>query len=153
VLHCKRPPVPSITRISPTGLAWALTTPIRKLSWAAIETLEPPVLVALLRTKTTGFRVRAGSSTGYEIIGHQRHCSGSAGSSRPEGVALSAGRRNCIPLVIWRAGNILLGDGSAQQVTSGSFRLNWLKNAEDAGQFRHWRIPTSALGDVRLLFP
>lgn len=29
------------------------------------------------------------------------------------------------------AGNILLGDGSAQQVSSGNFRLNWLKNAAD----------------------
>ena len=44
------------------------------------------------------------------------------------------------------AGNIMLGDGSAQQVTSGNFRLNWLKNAEDAGNFnstvlhhRQWR--------------
>ena len=33
------------------------------------------------------------------------------------------------------AGNILLGDGSAQQVTSGSFRLNWIKNATDDGNF------------------
>jgi prepilin-type N-terminal cleavage/methylation domain-containing protein len=30
------------------------------------------------------------------------------------------------------AGNILLGDGSAQQVTSGNFRQNWLKNAADS---------------------
>ena len=30
------------------------------------------------------------------------------------------------------AGNLLLGDGSAQQVTSGNFRLNWLKNAANA---------------------
>jgi hypothetical protein len=29
------------------------------------------------------------------------------------------------------AGNILLGDGSVQQVTSGNFRLSWLKNGQD----------------------
>jgi hypothetical protein len=45
-----------------------------------------------------------------------------------------------------------LGDGSAQQVTSGSFRQNWLKNAEDSGGFAV-STQTSALGYVRLLFP
>jgi prepilin-type N-terminal cleavage/methylation domain-containing protein len=51
------------------------------------------------------------------------------------------------------AGNILLGDGSAQQVTSGNFRQNWLKNAEDAGSFASGQSYTSAAGDVRFLFP
>ncbi len=52
------------------------------------------------------------------------------------------------------AGNLLLGDGSAQQVTSGSFRVNWLKNAADAGNFTTGQAQyTSALGDIRLLFP
>jgi prepilin-type N-terminal cleavage/methylation domain-containing protein len=52
------------------------------------------------------------------------------------------------------AGNVLLGDGSAQQVTSGSFRLNWLKNATDNGGFQsNDTSHTSALGWVRLLFP
>jgi prepilin-type N-terminal cleavage/methylation domain-containing protein len=50
------------------------------------------------------------------------------------------------------AGNIMLGDGSAQQVTSGSLRLNWLKNAEDTGNF-YGTTYTTADGDVRLLFP
>jgi prepilin-type N-terminal cleavage/methylation domain-containing protein len=50
------------------------------------------------------------------------------------------------------AGNIMLGDGSSQQVTSGSFRLNWLKNAEDSGNFNGTTY-TTANGDVRLLFP
>jgi prepilin-type N-terminal cleavage/methylation domain-containing protein len=50
------------------------------------------------------------------------------------------------------AGNLMLGDGSAQQVTSGSFRLNWLKNAEDAGNFQGTTY-SSASGAVRLLFP
>jgi prepilin-type N-terminal cleavage/methylation domain-containing protein len=50
------------------------------------------------------------------------------------------------------AGNLMLGDGSAQQVTSGSFRLNWLKNAEDNGGFNGTTY-SSASGEVRLLFP
>jgi prepilin-type N-terminal cleavage/methylation domain-containing protein len=51
------------------------------------------------------------------------------------------------------AGNVMLGDGSAQQVTSGSFRLNWLKNAADNGGFNSSSSYTSASGDVRVLFP
>jgi prepilin-type N-terminal cleavage/methylation domain-containing protein len=47
------------------------------------------------------------------------------------------------------AGNILLGDGSAQQCTSAAFRLNWLHNAADAGNFNG----TPAIGDVRMLIP
>jgi prepilin-type N-terminal cleavage/methylation domain-containing protein len=33
------------------------------------------------------------------------------------------------------SGNILLGDGSGQQMSSASFQLNWLKNAADQGNF------------------
>jgi prepilin-type N-terminal cleavage/methylation domain-containing protein len=48
------------------------------------------------------------------------------------------------------AGNILLGDGSAQQVTSANLRLNWLKNAVDNGNFG----PSgSGNGNIRYLFP
>jgi prepilin-type N-terminal cleavage/methylation domain-containing protein len=47
------------------------------------------------------------------------------------------------------AGNIMLGDGSAQQVTSGNFRLNWLKNAVDAGNF----VGSPVAGSVALIFP
>jgi prepilin-type N-terminal cleavage/methylation domain-containing protein len=50
------------------------------------------------------------------------------------------------------AGNIMLGDGSASQVTSGGFRNNWLRNAEDQGNFASAAYST-ANGDVRLLFP
>jgi prepilin-type N-terminal cleavage/methylation domain-containing protein len=50
------------------------------------------------------------------------------------------------------AGNIGLGDGSAQQVTSGNLRQNWLKNATDAGNFSSSQ-GTPAAGSVRLLFP
>jgi len=47
------------------------------------------------------------------------------------------------------AGNILLGDGSVQQVTSSAFRLNWLKNAQDTGNMQN--PPPQAA--VRLIFP
>jgi hypothetical protein len=45
----------------------------------------------------------------------------------------------------------MLGDGSAQQVTSGSFRVNWLKNAVDMGNFQSSMTPPT--GSIRLLFP
>jgi len=52
------------------------------------------------------------------------------------------------------AGNIMLGDGSAQQCTSASLRLNWLKNATNLGNFAASdTIHTAAKGDIRLLFP
>jgi len=49
------------------------------------------------------------------------------------------------------AGNILLGDGSVQQVTSSAFKLNWLKNATDNGNYG----PAGAqqVNAVRLVFP
>jgi len=47
------------------------------------------------------------------------------------------------------AGNILLGDGSVQQVTSSSLKINWLKNAVDNGNF----YTTPAQTAVRLVFP
>jgi prepilin-type N-terminal cleavage/methylation domain-containing protein len=49
------------------------------------------------------------------------------------------------------AGNILLGDGSVQQVTSSSFKVNWLKNATDNGNYG----PSGAyqVNAVRLVFP
>jgi prepilin-type N-terminal cleavage/methylation domain-containing protein len=50
------------------------------------------------------------------------------------------------------AGNVMLGDGSAQQVTSGSLRVNWLKNAVDSGNFTGANT-TPAAGSVRLIFP
>jgi competence protein ComGC len=49
------------------------------------------------------------------------------------------------------AGNILLGDGSAQQVTSESFRRNWQLYA---GQTTNWpagHVPSSP--SIRVLFP
>jgi len=51
------------------------------------------------------------------------------------------------------AGNVMLGDGSAQQVTSGALRTAWLKNAADSGNFPTGSGSSTAVGDVRLLFP
>jgi prepilin-type N-terminal cleavage/methylation domain-containing protein len=47
------------------------------------------------------------------------------------------------------AGNILLGDGSVQQVSSGNFRLRWLKNAADLMSTNNGYVITT----IRLMFP
>ncbi len=49
------------------------------------------------------------------------------------------------------AGNLLLGDGSAQQCTSASLRQSWMHNAADAGYFDTGAVPNT--GDIHLLFP
>lgn len=46
------------------------------------------------------------------------------------------------------AGNIMLGDGSAQQVSSASFRQNWLPNAQTGTNFSGTNLP-----GIRLIFP
>jgi competence protein ComGC len=52
------------------------------------------------------------------------------------------------------AGNIMLGDGSAQQVTSAGLRQNWLRNAVDSGNFAAVDTHhTTNNGSIRFLFP
>lgn len=51
------------------------------------------------------------------------------------------------------AGNILLGDGSAQQCTSAGFRQNWLKNALDGGNYSTVTGGSASNGDIHLIFP
>jgi len=51
------------------------------------------------------------------------------------------------------AGNILLGDGSAQQVTSAGFRQNWLKNALDGGNYSTALPGAASSGSIHLIFP
>jgi len=51
------------------------------------------------------------------------------------------------------AGNILLGDGSVQQVTSSAFKINWLKNATDNGNFGTAGPPNGQANAIRLVFP
>jgi hypothetical protein len=50
------------------------------------------------------------------------------------------------------AGNIMLGDGSAQQCTSASLRKSWMANAADSGFFDELG-GTSASGEIHLIFP
>jgi prepilin-type N-terminal cleavage/methylation domain-containing protein len=50
------------------------------------------------------------------------------------------------------AGNILLGDGSGQQVSSGSFVQNWQKNAADMGNFYSTQSAYSG-SNIRMCFP
>jgi hypothetical protein len=49
------------------------------------------------------------------------------------------------------AGNILLGDGSAQQVTSSSLRVNWQPNFESNPNWPAGYVPSSP--SIRVLFP
>jgi hypothetical protein len=49
------------------------------------------------------------------------------------------------------AGNILLGDGSGQQMSSASFNQNWLRNAEGTNNWPAGRVP--AKPSIRLVFP
>jgi prepilin-type N-terminal cleavage/methylation domain-containing protein len=103
-----------------------------------------------------GFSGPATSSTGYEVIvitnGTVSSSPGPINSNPSTGlVGWSAKLHSAGNLA--GAGNLLLGDGSAQQVTSGSLRVNWLKNAEDSGNFASGETASAALGGVRLLFP
>ena len=51
------------------------------------------------------------------------------------------------------AGNILLGDGSGQQVSSGAFRTQWLPNAMDVGNWSGGNGGAIGASSVRLCFP
>ena len=49
------------------------------------------------------------------------------------------------------AGNILLGDGSSQQCSSASFRVNWLRNADAPVPWPAGHVPS--VPSIRLVFP
>lgn len=51
------------------------------------------------------------------------------------------------------AGDILLGDGSAHEVTSLSFRRDWLQNATDSGNYQPNDPLAEQLKPIRLVFP
>jgi len=51
------------------------------------------------------------------------------------------------------AGNILLGDGSSQQVSSGALRTTWLKNASDSGNWDQAESQYNSTTYVRLCVP
>jgi prepilin-type N-terminal cleavage/methylation domain-containing protein len=103
-----------------------------------------------------GFSPAVNTSTGAYVV---MYTNGTLHAATPQNSTPSTG------LVGWSAklhsagntsgaGNIMLGDGSAQQVTSGNFRLNWLKNAEDSGNFSSaGGTFSTANGDVGMCFP
>jgi len=102
-----------------------------------------------------GFSSAATSSTGYEVILVTNGVNAGTGpNSVPASGAVGWSAKLHSAGNLAGAGNVLLGDGSAQQVTSGSLRLNWLKNGEDSG---NWATSdtthTTANGDIRFLFP
>jgi hypothetical protein len=49
------------------------------------------------------------------------------------------------------AGNILLGDGSGQQISSADFNKHWLPNAAGTNNWPAGHIP--ATPSIRLVFP
>ena len=49
------------------------------------------------------------------------------------------------------SGNILMGDGSGQQMSSASFNQNWLRNAQGTNNWPAGHIP--ATPSIRLIFP
>ena len=51
------------------------------------------------------------------------------------------------------AGNILLGDGSSQQVSSGAFKSSWLLNALDQGNWQTSGAPSYSGSAARLVVP
>ena len=98
-----------------------------------------------------GFSPAVGSSLGADvtmntngvlILATQNYSNPSSGSLGWSAKLHSAGN-------IAGAGNILLGDGSVQQVSSGNFRLSWLKNAADLMSTNNGVSSTT----VRVIFP
>jgi prepilin-type N-terminal cleavage/methylation domain-containing protein len=101
-----------------------------------------------------GFSSAATSSTGYEVIVVTNGtATGTIPNSIPNSGAVGWSAKLHSAGNLAGAGNIMLGDGSAQQVTSGNLRQNWLKNGEDSGNFNTSESYTTANGDIRFLFP
>jgi len=102
----------------------------------------------------------AGVDTGAEAILNTTN-GGSAGSWTTSSYATGAATGTAVGWSaklhsagnIAGAGNILLGDGSAQQCTSAGFRQNWLHNDVDSGNFGSGEAYTSGSGYVRFIFP
>jgi hypothetical protein len=104
------------------------------------------------------------------LLGGDRNLGGGTKPARDYGFSPKSGKGNDVAIqtnskagpVCWSlkihsagtapgAGNILLGDGSVQQVTSGNFRSNWQPSF---GQTTNWpagHVPSSP--SIRVLFP
>jgi prepilin-type N-terminal cleavage/methylation domain-containing protein len=87
---------------------------------------------------------------GWSSVGAVSACSPSTSVTAGQAVAWSAKLHSAGNLA--GAGNIMLGDGSAQQCTSAGLRQTWLKNAEDSGFFDSLG-GTTASGDIHVVFP
>ena len=114
--------------------------------------------------------VSANASQPQSLLAGDRNLGGGTKPERDYGFSPESGKGNDVAIqtnsragpVWWSlkmhsrgnpagAGNILLGDGSVRQVTSGNFRLNYQPHA---GQTTNWplgRVPSSP--SFRVLFP
>jgi len=97
-----------------------------------------------------GFSPAIGSTTGGDVILNTNGLIGSGGNVNGQTGYCQWSQKLHSAGNTAGAGNILLGDGSCQQVTSSSLKLNWLKNAQDNGNFFG---TAPALTSVRLVFP
>jgi prepilin-type N-terminal cleavage/methylation domain-containing protein len=102
-----------------------------------------------------GFSPGIGVSTGADVIistnGSQFTALGTTAAAQTGLVGWSAKVHTAGNVA--GAGNILLGDGSAQQVTSAGFRQNWLKNAAPDGSVFGPSQPAANGNYIRVLFP
>ena len=73
-----------------------------------------------------------GSFVGIDTNGALDNFTGGQGATGTTGAAVGWSQKLHSGGSTTGAGNILLGDGSAQQVSSGNLRQNWLKNAADS---------------------
>jgi len=95
-------------------------------------------------------------ASGDRNLGPGPFPTGDYGYSPPDGkgndVAVPLAGTTCWTLKMHSGtGNILLGDGSAQQASSTSFRANWLRNATPTTNWPVGRAPS--VPSIRLVFP
>jgi len=98
-----------------------------------------------------GFSGAVGNTSGVDVTLNTNgtYISASPVNSNPSSGAVGWSAKLHSAGNISGAGNVLLGDGSVQQVSSGNFRLSWLKNAADLMSTNSGNTSTT----VRLIFP
>ena len=99
-----------------------------------------------------GFSPAVGSTGGNDVAlstnGNIISATGTQGTDGGGYIAWSAKLHSAGNLA--GSGNILLGDGSVQQVTSSGLKVNWVKNATDNG---NWDGSPPQPNAIRLVFP
>jgi hypothetical protein len=109
--------------------------------------------------------VNAADTSPQSILGGDRNLGPGTTPDTQYGFSPSDGRGNDVVIngaVCWSlkmhshgnaagAGNILLGDGSAQQATTAGFRQTWQPNASGNTNWAAGRVPSSS--SFRLIFP